>query len=89
MILIWVGTIQVCFVAFLIAASNFNDNKVIYCLNWILHLAVFVCLGLLKCNKINSQNLLRAMVVFLHARILLTIVQRNNVLEIKDPQILL
>ena len=48
MILIWIMTIQVCFIIYLSVGMKFNEHMIFYCINWGIHFAVFVCLALLK-----------------------------------------
>ena len=78
MIVIWIMTIKVCYIIFLIALMNFKENLVIYCMNWVVHFAVSVCLALLKWTEINSKTLLKTILLLLHARILMAIVQRQS-----------
>ena len=85
----WIGSIQVIMIIFLIVLKNFEEHLAIYCINWVIHFVVFVCFGLLRWSKINKRKLLRIKMVLLYVRIVLSIVQKQDTVSIKDPEKLL
>ena len=89
MIVIWILTIQTSYIIFLIALMSYSENLAIYIAKWAIHAAVFICLGLLRWTKVNSRNLQKLIMLLLHARIILSIVQKQNMLSIEDKQALL